>query len=532
MKNWEYEPVFDYGADQTDYRRLDAEAVTPRGFAGGELLAVEPAGLELLAREAFGELAFFLRRTHLEQLAAILSAADASVNDRFVAAALLKNAVISAEGVLPLCQDTGTASVFAFKGGRVFTPGDDAAALARGIRAAWQKLYLRASQLAPLSLFEEVDTGDNLPAQIELNCVSGEEYRFLFIAKGAGSANKTALFPASKALLQDRALFAFLREQIAKIGVAACPPYHLAVAIGGLSPEMTLKTVKLASAGYLDGLPRSGNARGRAFRDAEYESRLLGLTREPGPGAQFGGRYFAHDVRVVRLPRHAGSCFVGIGLSCSADRNLKGKITREGIFLERLDRDPARFLSLLAQVETPETVRIDLNAGMDAVRRQLSACRPGTLTLLNGTLIVARDIAHARLAERLAAGQPLPDYFKSHPVFYAGPARTPPGFASGSLGPTTAQRMDGYLDAFMAAGASLVTLAKGNRAPGVTAACKKYGGFYLGAVGGAAALAAREYVAASEIVDFADLDMEAVRRVTVTGLPAFVICDDKGGSLY
>jgi fumarate hydratase, class I len=521
-----YRSLFEFKSDRTVYRPLGATGVRVEARS----LKVEARALSALAREAFADLSFYLRPSFLSNLAAVLDDPQASANDRFVAEALLRNAVISAEGELPLCQDTGTINVLAYKGHRVLTDGRDEEALALGAGSVYRERNLRYSQMAPLSVFDEVNTGNNLPAQIDIAAAEGEYYKFLFLAKGGGSSNKTALFQESKAFLNERSLLAFLEEKIAALGVAACPPYRIAVVVGGLSPEMTLKTVKLATAGYLDGLPGRGRKSGAAFRDAAWEARMMEAARASGLGAQFGGRHLAHEVRFIRLPRHAGSCPVGIGVGCNADRNLKAKITGKGIFLEAVERNPGRFLKSggLQVTGTP----LDLNRPLAEIRRTLSAFPVGTLLRLSGPLVVARDIAHARLKKILDQTGDVPAFFKNHPVYYAGPAKTPRGFASGSFGPTTGQRMDGYLAAFMKAGASLVTLAKGNRSPAVTEACRAYGGFYLGTIGGAAALVAKEHILSSTSIDFADLGMEAVRLIIVRDLPAFILSDDKGGNLY
>ncbi len=518
--------------DRTPYRKLGAGGVRRRACAGRTVLAVSPEALTRLAREAFTDLAFYLRPGTLENFAGILDDERASDNDRFVAESLLRNAAVAAEGVLPLCQDTGTANIVGRKGHLVMTDGGDEAALAAGVREAYVGRNLRYSQMAPLSVFEEVNTGDNLPAQIDLGAVDGDEYRFLFVAKGGGSSNKTSLFQETKALLNEKSLRAFLREKIAALGVAACPPYRITVVVGGTSPEATLKTVKLASTGYLDDLPRKGNRRGASFRDRDWEDIILEIARETGLGAQFGGAFLAHEARFIRLPRHGGSCPVGLGVSCNADRNMKAKITAEGVFLEALERNPARFLAREAAAPIRIAVPVDLDRPMDETRAWLGEFPVGTLLDLSGTLIVARDIAHARLRKRLEETGEAPEYFKRYPVYYAGPAKRPRGYASGSFGPTTGQRMDIYLADFMKAGGSLVTLAKGNRSSAVTEACRTYGGFYLGTIGGAAALVAKEHILSEEVVEFPDLGMEAVRRIVVRNLPAFIICDDKGNNLY
>ena len=500
--------------------------------AGREALSVDSVGLTLLAAEAFTDLAFFLRPAFLKRIRAIIDDPRASDNDRFVAEAILRNAAIAAEGVLPLCQDTGSAQVIGYKGNRIVTDGRDEAALRSGLGDVYKLQNLRYSLMAPLSVFDEINTGTNLPAQIDLQAVEGSEYHFYFMAKGGGSSNKTALFQESKALLEESKLEAFLAEKVRALGVAACPPYRIAVVLGGISPEMTMKTVKLASAGFLDGLPKRGRKTGIAFRDEEWEGKLARIAEESGLGAQFGGRFLAHETRFIRLPRHAGSCPVGIGVSCNADRNCKGKITRNGLFLEILEKNPARLLIGIPDRARRPDVAVDLNRPIDAVLKDLSALPVGTMVRLSGPLIVARDIAHARLWKMFKETGRVPDYFKNHPIYYAGPAKTPRGMASGSFGPTTAQRMDGYLPEFMAAGASKITLGKGNRSPKVIEACKAHGGFFLGTIGGAAALIAKEYITKSEIIDFADLGMEAVRRIEVNNLPAFIIYDDKGGDLY
>jgi fumarate hydratase class I len=518
--------------DLAQFRPLATDLVQVDNWRGREMLLVNPEALRLLAKEAFHDVSFLLRTAHLEKLAVILQDPQASENDRFVAESLVKNAVIAGRGILPLCQDTGTATVFARKGEQVLTGGEDERFLTQGIAETWQTHHLRFSQLAARSMFDEVNTGTNLPAQIEIDAVPGLEYHFLFIAKGGGSANKTALFQQSKALLHESALDAFLRERVSALGVAACPPYHLAIVIGGTSPEANLKTVKLAAAGWLDELPTQGNDQGSAFRDPAWEARVLKMAQTSGWGAQFGGRHLALDARVIRLPRHAGSCPVGIGLSCSADRNIRALISREGVFLEQLDRDPERFLAAAAGASTAQPVPIDLAVPMDNIRQALSQHPVGTRLALSGPLIVARDAAHARLKQQLEETGTLPDYFKRHPVYYAGPAKTPPGLTSGSFGPTTAQRMDDYLAPFMRHGGSLVSLAKGERSAAMTDVCKEFGGFYLGTIGGAAALVAQEYITRSELLDFPDLGMEAIRRIEVRDLPAFIVCDDKGNQLY
>jgi len=532
MPRFSQDPLFPMKRETVKYRKI-RDGVRTMKSGGRTFLRVEPAALTLLAEEAFTDVAFFFRTRHLENLAAILGDPAASENDRFVAGALLRNAAISAEGELPTCQDTGTATVVAYKGEAVLTGADDTRYLARGVFKAYARNNLRYSQVAPLGMLDEENTGTNLPPQVDIYSRPGSEYRFLFVAKGGGSSNKTSLYQENKSLLQsEQSLAGFLGEKIKAIGVAACPPYRLAVVIGGTSPEMTLKTVKLASAGYLDDLTTVPTGKGSAYRDLDWEARVLELARANGLGAQFTGKYFALETRVIRAPRHAGSLPVGIGVSCNADRNIKGKITRAGVFLEKLDRNPGRFLARLEKLDFGPGIPIDLDRPIEAIIADLSQYSVGTRLVLNGTLIVARDIAHARLKKMLDEGRPLPAYFRAHPVYYAGPAKTPRGLPSGSFGPTTAQRMDGYIADFMKAGASRVTLAKGNRAEAVIEACRLSNGFYLGTIGGAAALMAKEHILESEVVDFADLGMEAVRRIRVRDLPAFIIYDNKGNSLY
>jgi fumarate hydratase, class I len=525
------------GPDATEYRLLTREHVSVARYGDREILEVDPQALTLLAREAFTDVNFLLRPAHLAKLRLILDDPEASDNDRFVAETLLKNAVIASQGKLPSCQDTGTAIVIGDKGERVWTGGDDEAALEEGIYRTYAEENLRYSQMAPVSMFEEKNTGSNLPAQIDIHAASGghghgDEYRFLFLAKGGGSANKTYLFQETKSLLNEKSLEKFLREKLFSLGTAACPPYHLAVVIGGTSAEATLKAVKLASAGYYDSLPSAGQGKGQAFRDKEWEDRILAMAQESRIGAQFGGKYFVHDVRVLRLPRHAASCPVGIGVSCSADRNIKAKITRDGIFLEKLERDPGRFLAGAAAGAEAKPVAIDLNRPMDAIRAELSKYPIKTRLSLTGPLIVARDVAHARIKQMLDQGKPMPQYFRDHPVYYAGPAKTPQGMASGSFGPTTAGRMDGYVDEFMAKGGSYLMLAKGNRSPVVREACARHKGFYLGSIGGPAAILAQDNILKVEVVDFEELGMEAVRRIWVKDFPAFIVVDDKGNDFF
>ena len=533
MSDFAYHELFPLGEDDTPYRKLTDQYVATGSFAGRRIVKVDPAALTLLAAQAFIDSAHLLRPAHLASLRAILDDPEASANDRFVAFDLLKNANIAAGKVLPMCQDTGTAIVMGKKGQQVWTEGDDAAALSAGIRRTYTETNLRYSQLAPLSMYEEVNTGDNLPAQIDLYAEPGDEYKFQFIAKGGGSANKSFLFQESKAVLNPASLLKYLDGKIRSLGTAACPPYHLAIVIGGTSAEMNLKTVKLASCRYLDSLPSRGNRYGQAYRDRDFEAEVLQLTRGLGIGAQFGGKYFCHDVRVIRLPRHGASLPIGIGVSCSADRQILGKITADGVFLEELETNPARFLPDIDEAALGgEVVPIDLNRPMTEIRRTLSRYPVKTRLSLSGPLVVARDIAHAKLQERLDRGEGLPDYVKDHPIYYAGPAKTPAGYASGSFGPTTAGRMDSYVDAFMAAGGSFVTLAKGNRSSVVRDACRKHGGFYLGSVGGPAARLAQDCIRKVEVLEYPELGMEAVWRIEVENFPAFIVIDDKGNDFF
>ncbi len=520
--------------DTTPYRLLSADHVSTFEAQGQTWLRVAPEGLSLLAEQAMRDIAHFLRPGHLAQLGSILSDAEASANDRFVALELLKNACIAAAGVLPSCQDTGTAVVIGKKGQRVYTgEGDDAEALSKGIYDAYQKANLRYSQMAPLDMYKEVNTGTNLPAQFDLYAEKGAEYKFMFMAKGGGSANKTFLFQETKAVLNPASLKAFLVEKIAGLGTSACPPYHLAVVIGGTSADYNLKVCKLASARYLDTLPTSGNALGRGFRDVELEAEVLEMTRNLGIGAQFGGKYFCHDVRVVRLPRHGASVPVGIAVSCSADRQVLAKINAKGIFIEELERDPAKYLPDVNEAELGgEVVQIDLNRPMAEIRTILSALKVSTRLSLTGPMVVARDIAHAKIKERLDSGGDMPSYLKERCVYYAGPAKTPAGYASGSFGPTTAGRMDSYVDLFQSKGGSMVMLAKGNRSKAVTVACKEHGGFYLGSIGGPAAHLAKDCITKVEVLEYPELGMEAVWTIEVKDFPAFVVVDDKGNDFY
>jgi fumarate hydratase class I len=533
MSDAGFHELFPLGGDDTPYRKLTGDYVAAASFEGEPVVKVAPEALTLLARQAFIDSQHLLRPGHLAQLAAILDDPEASANDKFVALDLLKNANIAAGKVLPMCQDTGTAIVMAKKGQQVWTGADDAAALSEGIRRTYAETNLRYSQVAPLSMYEEVNTGDNLPAQIDIYAEPGAAYDFLFIAKGGGSANKSFLYQQSKAVLNPKSLLKFLDEKIRTLGTAACPPYHLAIVIGGTSAEMNLKTVKLASCRYLDSLPAAGNKYGQAYRDRDFEAEVLELTRGLGIGAQFGGKYFCHDVRVIRLPRHGASLPIGIGVSCSADRQILGKITAEGVFLEELESNPERFLpEVTDETLGGEVVAIDLARPMAEIRRALSQYPIKTRLSLSGPLIVARDIAHAKLQERLDRGEGLPQYFKDHPIYYAGPAKTPTGYASGSFGPTTAGRMDSYAGPFMAAGGSFISLAKGNRGPEVREACRQYGGFYLGSVGGPAARLAQDCIKKVELLEYPELGMEAIWRIEVVDFPAFIVVDDKGNDFF
>lgn len=531
MVEFHYQPMFPLKDDGTVYRKLTDVHVYGAEFEGRPVVKIDPEALCLLAKQGFTDVAHLYRTSHLKQLAKILEDEQSSENDRFVALEMLKNAVISAEFVFPMCQDTGTAVILGKKGQQIWTDGNDEQALSQGVFEAYTQNNLRYSQNAPLDLYTEKNTGCNLPAQIELYATSGAEYNFLMIAKGGGSANKTYLFQETKAVLNEKALIPFLTEKMKSLGTAACPPYHLAVVIGGTSAEANLKTVKLASAGYLDTLPTSGNELGHAFRAPDLEEKLLAISRQLGLGAQFGGKYFCHDVRVIRMPRHGASCPIGIGVSCSADRNIKGRITNEGIFLEQLDTDPARFLPEGPAMES-QAVHLDLNRPMEEIRAELSQYPVTTRLLLSGDIIVARDIAHARINEQLEKTGLLPDYIKDHIIYYAGPAKTPEGYESGAFGPTTAARMDPYVPVFQKHGGSFVTLAKGNRSSVVRNACKTYGGFYLGSIGGPAARLGKECITKVEVIDFAELGMEAVYKIRVRDFPAFIIIDDKGNDFF
>ena len=531
MSEFFYQEPFPIQRDTTEYRKISDDYVTVENYGEREILKVDPKGLELLAQEAMADVSFYLRTAHLEKLRAILDDPEATDNDRFVAYNLLQNATVAAEGQLPSCQDTGTAIIVAKKGEDVYTGAIDAEFLSRGVYNTYQNRNLRYSQVVPISMFEEKNSGSNLPAQIDIYSREGGSYEFLFLAKGGGSANKTFLYQKTKSLLNEEAMNDFVREKIKDLGTAACPPYHLALVIGGTSAEANLAAVKKASAGYYDELPTRGNEGGQAFRDIEWEQRVHKICQESMIGAQFGGKYFTHDVRVIRLPRHAASCPVGLGVSCSADRNIKAKITKDGLFLEALEKNPRRLLP-----DTPphleEPVVIDLDRPMDEVRNELSKYPIKTRLKLNGTLIVARDIAHAKIREMLEAGQPMPQYFKDHPVYYAGPAKTPEGMPSGSFGPTTAGRMDAYVDIFQENGGSMVMLAKGNRSKQVKEACQKHGGFYLGTIGGTAAKVALDCIKKIEVLEYPELGMEAVWKIEVKNFPAFVVIDNKGNDFF
>jgi fumarate hydratase class I len=531
MADFFYQKPFPVGKDTTRYKLLTNQYVSTREVDGRKILKIDPKGLELLAREAIADVSFYLRPSHLEKLATILQDRDASDNDKFVAHTMLLNQVVAAEGELPTCQDTGTAIVIGKKGEDVYTGVTDAEHLSRGIFDIYKERNLRYSQVVPFSMFEEKNTGSNLPAQIDIYASEGNSYEFLFITKGGGSANKTYLYQQTKALLTEESFTKFVKEKIKDLGTSACPPYHLALVIGGTSAESTLSVVKKASAGYLDHLPTSGNEGGQAFRDLEWEEKVLKICQESSIGAQFGGKYFVHDVRVIRLPRHAASCPVGLGVSCSADRNIKAKINEEGIWIEELEKNPARFMPKEAPHLAP-AVDINLDRPMAEILKELAKYPIKTRLNLSGTLIVARDIAHAQIKQMLDEGKPMPDYFKNHPVYYAGPAKTPKGMPSGSFGPTTAGRMDSYVDLFQKHGGSMVMLAKGNRSKAVTDACKENGGFYLGSIGGPAAILAKDSIKSVEVVDFEELGMEAVRKIRVENFPAFIIVDNKGNDFF
>jgi fumarate hydratase class I len=531
MAEFIYQKPFPLKKDPTPYKLISTEYVSTIEVDGRKILKVDPKALELVAEKALAEVSFYLRPSHLEKVAKIITDPEATDNDRFVAYTLLQNASTAGEGKLPSCQDTGTAIVMGKKGENVWTGSNDEEALSKGIYNTFQQRNLRYSQVVPITMFEEKNSGTNLPAQIDIYAEQGNEYKFLFMAKGGGSANKTYLYQQTKALLNDASLAEFVKNKIKDLGTSACPPYHLALVIGGTSAEANLKAVKLASAGYYDELPTEGNMGGQAFRDTAWEERVQLICQESLIGAQFGGKYFTHDVKVIRLPRHAASCPVGIGVSCSADRNIKAKITEEGIFIEALEMNPAKYLPAEAP-HLEKAVDVDLNQPMADILKLLSQYPIKTRLKLKGTLIVARDIAHAKIKEMLDAGKPMPEYFKNHPVYYAGPAKTPEGMPSGSFGPTTAGRMDSYVNLFQSQGGSMIMLAKGNRSKAVTDACKQFGGFYLGSIGGPAAILAKENIKSVEVIDFEELGMEAVRKIEVVDFPAFIICDDKGNDFF
>ena len=532
MTDFNYAPMFPLGDDKTEYRLLTSEYVSTGTFEGQTIVKVQPEALTELASAAMSDINYLFRTHHLQSLANILKDPEASDNDRYVALTLLKNAVIAAERVLPSCQDTGTAIVFGKKGQRVWTDFEDEEALSRGVYRTYTEENLRYSQNAPLTLYDEVNTGTNLPAQIDIASVGGDIYKFLFMAKGGGSANKMYLYQETKAILNPDRFPNWVAEKLTTLGTAACPPYHLALVIGGTSAEITMKTLKLATTGYLDNLPTKGSKAGHAFRDLETEAMVLQLAQQTGIGAQFGGKYFAHDVRVIRLPRHGASLPVALGVSCSADRNILGKVTADGVFLEQLETNPSRFLPQPEEEGAAGVVHIDLNRPMDEIRAELTQHPIKTRVMLSGKLIVARDIAHSKLAEQAKRGEALPQYFKDHPIYYAGPAKTPEGMPSGSFGPTTAARMDPYVDMFQKMGGSMVMLAKGNRSPAVTQACKDNGGFYLGSIGGAAARLAHDNITSVKQLAFPELGMEAIWEITVKDFPAFIVVDDKGNDFF
>lgn len=532
-KEFKYQEMFPLREDTTEYYHLTSEYVHEEEFGGRKMLVVEPEALRTLARQAFHDIAFYLRPEHQEQVAKILSDPEASDNDRFVALTFLRNAEVAALGQLPFCQDTGTAIILGKKGQNVYTGGGDEEALSHGVYDTYTQENLRYSQNAPLDMYREVNTGCNLPAQIDLMAVDGDEYKFLCIAKGGGSANKTYLYQETKALITPEKLLPYLVEKMRTLGTAACPPYHIAFVIGGTSAEMNLKTVKLASAKYYDNLPTQGNELGHAFRDTALEAQLLEEAYKIGFGAQFGGKYYAHDIRVIRLPRHGASCPIGMGVSCSADRNIKAKINREGLWLEKLETHPARLIPPALRGDSEgESVQINLNRPMDEIRAELSKYPVSTRLSLSGTIVVGRDIAHAKLKERLDRGEDLPDYIKQHPIYYAGPAKTPSGLPSGSFGPTTAGRMDSYVQLFQQHGGSLIMIAKGNRSAEVTASCKAHGGFYLGSIGGPAAILAQNSIKKVECLEYPELGMEAIWKIEVEDFPAFILVDDKGNDFF
>ena len=532
-KPFKYQSMFPMSKDTTEYYHLTSDYVKVEKWGDREMLVVDPEALTVLARQATYDNAFMLRREHNEMVAKILTDPEASENDKFVALTMLRNAEVAAKGQLPVCQDTGTAICMGKKGQNVYTGGNDEEAISKGVYQTYTENNLRYSQNAPLNMYDEVNTGCNLPAQIDLYATEGDEYKFLFVAKGGGSANKTYLYQETKALINPKTLIPFLVEKMKSLGTAACPPYHVAIVIGGTSAEMNLATVKKASVKYLDNLPTEGNELGHAFRDIQLEKQLLEETQKIGLGAQFGGKYFAHDIRVVRLPRHGASCPVGLGVSCSADRNVKAKINREGLWIEKLDSNPGSLIpDELRKQGEGDVVTIDLNRPMPEVLAELSKYPVSTRLSLKGTIIVGRDIAHAKIKERLDNGEPMPQYLKDHPIYYAGPAKTPTGMASGSFGPTTAGRMDSYVDRFQAAGGSMIMIAKGNRSKQVTDACNKYGGFYLGSIGGPAAILAQESIKKVELLEYPELGMEAIWKIEVENFPAFILVDDKGNDFF
>ena len=532
-KPFHYQPMFPLGPDTTEYYHLTSDYVKVENWGGHEFLVIDPEALTVLARQCTHDNAFMLRREHNEMVAKILNDPEASENDKFVALTMLRNAEVAAKGVLPFCQDTGTAIIHGEKGQNVYTGCDDAEKLSKGVYDTYTTDNLRYSQNAPLNMYDEVNTGCNLPAQIDIHAEEGDEYKFLFVAKGGGSANKTYLYQETKALINPKTLLPFLVEKMKSLGTAACPPYHIAFVIGGTSAEKNLETVKKASVKYYDNLPTEGNEYGQAFRDIELEKELKKCSEEIGFGAQFGGKYFAHDIRVIRLPRHGASCPVGLGVSCSADRNIKAKINREGLWIEKLDSNPGELIPESLRNNTEGTaVKIDLNRPMPEILKELTKYPVATRLSLNGTIIVARDIAHAKIKARLDAGEPMPQYLKDHPVYYAGPAKTPEGYASGSFGPTTAGRMDPYVDQFQAAGGSMVMIAKGNRSQQVTDACHKHGGFYLGSIGGPAAVLAKNSIKSVKLLEYPELGMEAIYQIEVENFPAFILVDDKGNDFF
>lgn len=532
-KPFKYQPMFPMSKDNTEYYHLTSEYVKVEKFNGKDMLVIDPEALTVMARQATHDNAFMLRREHNAMVAKILHDPEASENDKFVALTMLRNAEVAAKGQLPFCQDTGTAIIIGKKGQNVYTGGNDEERLSKGVYLTYTEDNLRYSQNAPLNMYDEVNTGCNLPAQIDLYAVDGDEYNFLFVAKGGGSANKTYLYQETKALINPKTLVPFLVEKMKTLGTAACPPYHIAFVIGGTSAEMNLTTVKKASVKYYDNLPTEGNELGHAFRDIELEKQLLEEAHKIGLGAQFGGKYFAHDIRVIRLPRHGASCPVGLGVSCSADRNVKAKINRDGIWIEKLDANPGELIPEEMRNDTEgNVVKIDLNRPMPEVLAELSKYPVSTRLSLNGTIIVGRDIAHAKIKERLDRGEPMPQYLKDHPIYYAGPAKTPKGMASGSFGPTTAGRMDPYVDQFQAAGGSMIMIAKGNRSKQVTDACHKHGGFYLGSIGGPAAVLAKNSIKKVELLEYPELGMEAIWKIEVENFPAFILVDDKGNDFF